>query len=63
MYNLCSRDVESCSALYAVSGRETSGHAVLVCVRAPKTVSLGSWDIYSLARRGESRGVAVYDSF
>jgi len=61
MYNAWSRDVVSCSALCASSAREASGQAVLLYGRAPKTASLGSWDMYSLARKGH--GVAVYDSF
>ena len=63
LYNACSWDVESCSALYAGSAKEASGQAVLVYGRAPKTASLGSWDMYSLALRGEGHGGALYDSF
>jgi hypothetical protein len=47
----------SCPALYASSARDASGQAVLVYGRAPKTASLGSWDMYSLARSGRVRGL------
>ncbi len=57
LYNVCSRAVSSCSALYAGSAREASGHSVLVNGRAPKTASLGSWDMYSLALRGKVMGL------
>ena len=59
-----SRVVLSFSALYVGNAMEASGKAILVYVRAPKTASLGSWDMYSLAlREGDAHGVAVYDSF
>jgi len=57
MYNACSRAVVSCSALYDGIAKEASGHAVLVYGRAPKTASLGSWDMYSLAFRGRVMGL------
>ena len=57
MYNACSRVVVSCSALYVGSARDTSGQAVLVYGRAPKTTSLWSWDMYALARSGSVRGL------
>ena len=47
----------SCSALYAGSAREALGQEVLVYRRAPKTASLGSWDMYSLALRGRVMGL------
>ena len=50
MYRACSRVGVSFSALYAGSAREASGQAVLVYGRAPKTASLGAWDMYFLAR-------------
>jgi len=62
LYTACSRAVASCSALYARSAKEVSGQAVLVYGRAPKTASLGSWDMYSLALRDRGR-VALYYSF
>ena len=57
LYIACSRDVVRCSALYAGSAKEASGHAVSVYGRAPKVASLGSWDIYSLALRGRVMGL------
>ena len=57
MYNACSRDVVSCSALYVGSAREASDQAVLVYGRAPKVPSLGSWDMYSIALRGRVMGL------
>ena len=57
MFNACSRAVVSCSALYVGSAKEASGQEVLVYGRAPKTVSLWSWDIYSLALRGSVMGL------
>ncbi len=62
MYNACYSAVVICLTLYVGSAREASGHAVLVCGRAPKTASLGSWDMYSFSSQGKSHGVAVYDS-
>ena len=53
----CSRSVVRCSALYAGSVREASGHDVLVYGRAPKVASLGSWDMYSLALRRRVMGL------
>ena len=47
----------SCSALYAGSAREASGQSVLVYGRAPRSVFLGSWDMYSLAHRGRVMGL------
>ena len=52
MYNACCRAVDSCSAVYVRSAKETSSQAALVYGRAPKTASLVSWDINSLALRG-----------
>ena len=46
-----------CYALYAGSAIDASGQAVLVYGRAPKTVSLGSWDMCSLACSGRVRGL------
>jgi hypothetical protein len=46
-----------CSALYAGSAREASGQAVFVYGKAPKTVSLGTWDMYFVARRGRVIGL------
>ena len=57
MYNACSRIVVSCSALYAGSARKASCQSVVVYGRAPKTASLGSWDMYFLARSGRVRGL------
>ena len=57
LYNACSRAVVSCSALYAEIAKEASAQAVLVYERAPKTASLGSWDMYSLALRGRVMGL------
>ena len=51
MYIACSRTVVCCSALYSGSARDASGQAVFVYGRAPKTASLGTWDMYSLARK------------
>ena len=45
-----------CSALYA-------GQAVLVYGIAPKVASLGSWDMYSLARRGRVMGLQCITLF
>ena len=45
------------SALYSGSASEAPGNAVLVYGIAPKVVSLGSWDIYSLALRGSVMGL------
>ena len=57
IYIACSRAVVSCSALYVGSARCATGQTVLVYGRAPKTASLGSGDIYSLARSGRVRGL------
>ena len=57
LYNTCSRAIVNCSALYVGSAREASGSAVLVYGRAPKTASLESWDMYSLAPRGRVMGL------
>ncbi len=57
MYSACSRAVVRCSALYVGSAREASGQAVLVCGRAPKVTSFGSWDMYSFALRGRVMGL------
>jgi len=58
LYIACSRAVVSCSVLYASSAREASSvRAILVYGRAPKTASLGSWDMYSSARRGRVMGL------
>ncbi len=57
LYNACSRVVIKWSALYVGRAREASGQAVLVYGIAPKVVSLGSWDIYSLALRGRVMGL------
>ncbi len=57
LYNACSRTVVSCSVLYASNAKEASSQAVLVYGRAPKTASLGSWDMYSLALRGRVMGL------
>ena len=57
LYIACSRVVASCFALYTGSAKEASGQAVLVYGRAPKAVSLGSWDMYSLALRGRVMGL------
>ena len=46
-----------CSVLYADSARDASGQAVLVYGRAPKTASLGSWDMYSMDHTGRVRGL------
>jgi hypothetical protein len=37
--------------------RDASGHSVFVYGRAPKIASLGSWDMYFLARRGRFIGL------
>ena len=42
----------SCFALYLGIARDASGQAVFVDGRSLKIASLGSWDMYSLARRG-----------
>ena len=42
LYNVCSRAVVRCLALYAGSAKEASGQAIFVYVRAPKVASLGS---------------------
>ena len=47
----------SCSALCDGNAREASGHDVLMYGRALKGASLGSWDMYSLARRGRVMGL------
>ena len=47
----------SCSALHTGSARDASGHVALLYMRAPKTATLGSWDMYSLARSGRVRGL------
>jgi hypothetical protein len=52
-----SRVVLSFSALYVGNAMEASGKAILVYVRAPKTASLGSWDMYSLAHRRRVMGL------
>ncbi len=57
LYNACYRAVVSCAALYAGRAREASSQAVLVCGRAPKVASLGSWDMFSLALRGRVMGL------
>ena len=57
LFIACSRVVVSCSALYASNAKEASGQAVLVYGRAPKTTSLGSWDMYSIALRGRVMGL------
>ena len=57
VYTACARAVVSWSALYSGRARDASGQVVLVYGRAPKTVPLGSWDIYSLARRGRFMGL------
>ena len=54
--NACSRVVVSCFALYDGSARKASGHTVLVNGIDPKTASLGSWDMYFIARSGRVRG-------
>ncbi len=46
-----------CSALYAGSASEASSQAVLVYGNAPKVISLGLWDMYSLALRGSVMGL------
>ena len=61
MYNACSRVVVRCSALYVGNAKEASGQAILVYGRAPKTASLGSWDMYSLALRGRVMGLIYVD--
>ena len=57
LYSACSRALVSCSALYACHAREASGQEILVYKRSPKTASLGSRDMYSLARRGRVMGL------
>ena len=57
LYNVCSRAVVSCSALYGGSAKEASGHAVLVYGRAPNGASLESWDMHSFALRGRVMGL------
>ncbi len=57
LYIACSSAVVSCSGLYPGCAREASGQAVLVNGRAMKSPSLGSWDIYSVARRGTVMGL------
>ena len=63
MYNACSRAVVSCSAFYLGSARNASGQAVVVYGRAPKTASLGSRDMFSLARRGRAMGLQYRTRF
>ena len=41
----------SFSVLYSGSARDASGQSAFVYGRAPKIASLGSWDMYPLARR------------
>ncbi len=54
---MCSSDVVICCVLYDGIAREASDHSVLVYGRDPKTASLGSWDMYSLALRGRVMGL------
>ncbi len=63
LYNSCSRAVVKCYVFYAGSAREASGQAVFVNGRAPKTASLGSWDIIFLSSQLKGHGVTMYDSF
>jgi hypothetical protein len=53
----CSRVMVSYSALYAGSATEASGQVALVYGKAPKTASLGSWDMFSLALSGRVVGL------
>ncbi len=57
MYNACSSAMVICCAVNDDIAREASGRAVLLYGRAPKTASLGSWDLYSLAPRGRVMGL------
>jgi hypothetical protein len=57
LYSACSSAVVSCSGVYPGSAREASGQAVFVNGRALKSLSLGSWDMYSVARRGTVMGL------
>ena len=57
LYNACSSAVVKCSGLYPGSAREASRHAVFVNGRAPKSPSLGPWDMYSVARKGSVMGL------
>ena len=57
LYSACSSAVVSFSGLYPGSAREASGQAVFVNGRALKSPSLGSWDVYFVARRGTVMGL------
>jgi hypothetical protein len=57
MYKACSRAVVSCSDLYSGSARDSYGQTDLAYERSAKIASLGSWDIYFLARTGRVMGL------
>ena len=57
LYNACSRAVVSRFVLYSGSARDASGQAAFVHGRAPKSASLGSWDMYPFARKGRAIGL------
>ena len=52
-----------CSALYAGRARDASCQAVYVNGRAPKIISLGSWDMHSFALRGSVMGLLYMNLF
>ncbi len=53
----CSSAVLRFSALYSGRASDVPLHADLVYGRAPKAPSLGSCEIYALARRGRMMGL------
>ena len=63
LYIACSSAVLSFSGLYSSRARDMPLHADFVYGRAPKAASLGSCEIYSLARRGRMMALQCMTRF